>query len=260
MKSLRSRFDVNGLVLPVILLLIWQVLAWRAHTPLFPGPLQVAQSIAKLYPAILGELGHTLLRAAVSFVVAAVIFIPLGILLGRLRLLGALLEPAIDMLATLPPPAVVPIVMLFAGTGDGAKIVIIAYAAAVPLLMNTYEASRTIHPAANQVARALNLTRLEAMWHIDLPASLPMIATGIRLAVSSALLVSVTSEMLLATNGIGVLIQRQQENFQIAGGLAAITFISLAGLIINSLVFEFEKRWLFWHYQGAGASGRGQTS
>lgn len=256
MRKIHLRFNLNGLFLPVLLLVIWQGLAWRAHTPLFPGPLQVAQAIARLYPSILGELGHTLQRAAISFLIAAVIFIPLGILLGRLRLLGQLLEPAIDMLATLPPPAVVPIVMLFAGTGDGAKIVIIAYAAAVPLLMNTYEASRTVHPAANQVALALNLTRLEAMWHIDLPASLPMIATGIRLAVSSALLVSVTSEMLLATNGIGVLIQRQQENFQIAGGLAAIAFISLMGLIINSLVFEFEKRWLFWHYRHAGASGR----
>ena len=132
----------NSLVLPVVILVVWQVLSIRAHTPLFPGPWQVALSIAKLYPTIVGQLGHTLMRAGVGFIVAAVVMIPVGILLGRLKLLGQVLEPAIDMLATLPPPAVVPIVMLFAGTGDGAKIVIIAYAAAVPLLMNTYEASK----------------------------------------------------------------------------------------------------------------------
>ncbi|TXI06990.1 MAG: ABC transporter permease [Rhizobium sp.] len=257
MKTLDRHIAWNALLLPILILLVWQGLALRAHTPLFPGPWQVMLSIGRLYPQIVGQLGHTLMRACIGFLVAAALVVPLGILLGRLKLLGQILEPAIDMLATLPPPAVVPIVMLFAGTGDAAKIVIICYAAAVPLLMNTYEASKTVHPSANLVARALHLTRLEAMWHIDLPAALPMIATGVRLAVSSALLVSVTSEMLLATNGIGVFIQRQQENFQIAGGLAGIAFISLAGLIINSLVFQFEKRWLFWHYRNLDTNSKG---
>jgi NitT/TauT family transport system permease protein len=255
MSRLAKSVAWNTLVLPVAILVVWQVLALRAHTPLLPGPYEIALAIGRLYPKIVGQLGYTLMRASIGFLVAAAIMIPIGILLGRLKLLGQVLEPAIDMLATLPPPAVVPIVMLFAGTGDSAKIVIIAYAAAVPLLMNTYEASKTVHPTTNLVARAMHLTRLEAMVHIDLPAALPMIATGLRLAVSSALLVSVTSEMLLATNGIGVFIQRQQENFQIAGGLAAIAFISLAGLIINSLVFQFEKRWLFWHYRDSSNKG-----
>ena len=255
MSRLAKTFSWNTFALPVAILIVWQLLALRAGTPLFPGPWETAKAIGRLYPMIVGQLGYTLMRAGIGFLVAAVIMIPIGILLGRLKLLGQVLEPAIDMLATLPPPAVVPIVMLFAGTGDAAKIVIIAYAAAVPLLMNTYEASKTVHPTTNQVARAMHLTRLEAMVHIDLPAALPMIATGLRLAVSSALLVSVTSEMLLATNGIGVFIQRQQENFQIAGGLAGIAFISLAGLIINSLVFQFEKRWLFWHYRDSSNKG-----
>ncbi len=255
MKRLADKSFWNAVWLPVAILAVWQVLAMRAHTPLFPGPWQTLLAISKLYPQIVGQLGFTLLRAGIGFLIAAVLMVPLGILLGRLKLLGKVLEPAIDMLATLPPPAVVPIVMLFAGTGDAAKIVIIAYAAAVPLLMNTYEASRTVHPSANLVARALHLTKLEAMLHIDLPAALPMIATGVRLAVSSALLVAVTSEMLLATNGIGVFIQRQQENFQISGGLAGIAFISLAGLIINIFVFQFEKRWLFWHYRNANSKG-----
>ncbi|QPC94323.1 ABC transporter permease [Mesorhizobium sp. INR15] len=257
MKSSRLNETASGLIVPLAILLAWQALAWRAATPLFPGPWQVALSIWKLYPMIVGQIGYTLMRALAGFVVAAVLMIPLGILLGRLKTVGRLVEPMMDMLATLPPPAVVPIVMLFAGTGDIAKIVIIAYAAAVPLIMNTYEASKTLHLMANQVARSLRLSRFETMLHIDLPASLPMIATGMRLAIASALLVSVTSEMLLATNGIGVVIQRQQENFQIAGGLAAIAFISVIGLIINSLVFQLEKRWLFWHYRSSESHNDG---
>ena len=257
MKRARFNETMSGLIVPIAILLAWQALAWRASTPLFPGPWQVALSIWKLYPQIFGQIGYTLMRAAIGFLVAAALMIPLGILLGRLKTVGAIVEPVMDMLATLPPPAVVPIVMLFAGTGDMAKIVVIAYAAAVPLIMNTYEASKGVHPMTNLVARSLRLSRMETMLHIDLPSSLPMIATGIRLAVASALLVSVTAEMLLATNGIGVFIQRQQENFQIAGGLAAIAFISVLGLIINNLVFQLEKRWLFWHYRASETHNNG---
>src|SRR5690242_8762441 len=172
MTARRRLGHLDGLVVPIVILLAWQALAWRASTPLFPGPWQVALSIWKLYPQIVGELGYTLYRAASGFLVAAAAMIPLGIVLGRSKTVGAIVEPIMDMMATLPPPAVVPIVMLFAGTGDIAKIVIIAYAAAVPLVMNTYEASKTLHPMANMVARSLRLSRLETMLHVDLPASL----------------------------------------------------------------------------------------
>jgi NitT/TauT family transport system permease protein len=189
------------------------------------------------------------MRAAIGFAVALVTMVPLGIALGRFHSIGKLFEPLVNMAATLPPPAVIPLVMLFAGTGDAAKIVIIAYAAAVPLLINSYEASHTLHPVLNKVGKSLRLTKLETMMLVDFPTSLPMIASGARLAIASSLLVSVTSEMLLATNGIGVFLQRSQEYFKIDAGLAGIAAISLVGLIINSLAFRLEKRWLFWHYR-----------
>jgi NitT/TauT family transport system permease protein len=243
------RTALLGLLVPLAIVAVWQAAALMQKTPLFPGPLKVVLAIWANYPVILRELGVTLLRATLGFAVATVTMIPLGIFLGRVRLLGQLLEPIMDLLATLPPPAIIPLVMLFAGTGDWAKIVIIAYAAAVPLLMNTYEASHSIHPMLNRVARSLHLTRLETMRLIDWPSSLPMIATGARLAIASSLLVSVTSEMLLSTNGIGVYLQRSQENFRIDAGLAGIAFISAAGVLVNAGVFRLEKKWLFWHYR-----------
>jgi NitT/TauT family transport system permease protein len=240
---------LKSLLVPTALIVLWQVAAMIYQTPLFPGPLKVMQAIGANAFVIMRELGHTLWRAGAGFSLAAMLMLPLGIFLGRVRWLGMLFEPVVDMVATLPPVAIIPLVMLFAGTGDWAKIVIIAYAAAVPLLMNTYEASLGIHPMLSRVAKSLRLSRIETMRLIDLPASLPMIATGARLALASSFLVSVTSEILLSTNGIGVFLQRSQETFKIANGLAGILFISLAGLLINSLVYRLEKRWLFWHYR-----------
>ncbi len=197
------------------------------------------------------EIRFTLWRAFAGFAIAFAIMLPLGVTLGRYQSIGKLAEPIIDMVATLPPVAVIPLVMLFAGTGDAAKIVVICYAAAVPLLMNTYEASRNVDPTLNRVARTLGLNSLETMLHVDFPSSLPMIATGARLAIASSFLVSITSEILLSTNGIGVYLQRSQETFKIAASLAGIVFISIAGLLINAVVAKLEKRWLFWHYRRA---------
>ena len=250
----QTRLALYGLVVPLGILLAWQAASMVQATPLFPGPMKVARAIAANYPEILKQLGHTLRRAVAGFAVAAVLMIPLGIFLGRVRVIGRVLEPLMDMLATLPPPAIIPLVMLFAGTGDWAKIVIIAYAAAVPLLMNTYEASHSIHPMLSRVAKSLHLSRLETMRLIDWPSSLPMIATGARLAIASSLLVSVTSEMLLATNGIGVYLQRSQETFKIDAGLAGIAFISLVGILVNAGVLKLEKKWLFWHYRDQRAT------
>ena len=238
-----------GLSVPLCILVFWQVASMLKPSPLFPGPTDVIFAIGENFPVIMRQLAFTLMRAAAGFALAVIIMIPLGIFLGRVRVVGKAVEPIMDMVATLPPPAIIPLVMLFAGTGDWAKIVIIAYAASVPLLMNTYEASHSIHPMLSRVASSLQLTRLETMRFIDLPSSLPMIATGARLAIASSLLVSITSEMLLATNGIGVFLQRSQENFEIAAGLAGISFISLVGIIINALVFSLERKWLFWHYR-----------
>ena len=243
-----TRIAVMGLVVPLAILAIWQLATLGQKTPLFPGPAMVAGAMWTNAFVIVAELRFTIWRAAAGFALAAVTMIPLGIFLGRVRLLGRIVEPIMDMLATLPPPAVIPLVMLFAGTGDWAKVVIIAYAAAVPLLMNTYEASQSIHPMLSHVARSLHLSRLETMRLIDWPCSLPMIATGARLAIAASFLVSVTAEMLLSTNGIGTFLLRSQETYKIDAGLAGIAFISIAGIIVNAGVFRLEKKWLFWHY------------
>ena len=241
--------DVWSFAVPIGILVLWQLGSMNYATPLFPGPFKVSIAIANNFSVIVSQLGFTLMRAAFGFALAVILMIPIGIFLGRVRIVGRILEPTMDMLATLPPPAIVPLVMLFAGTGDWAKIVIIAYAASVPLLMNTYEASHSIHPMMSRVAKSLQMTRFETMRFIDLPSSLPMIATGARLAIAASLLVSITSEMLLSTNGIGTYLQRSQETFKIDAGLAGIAFISLVGIIINAIVFRLEKRWLFWHYR-----------
>ncbi|TKD14539.1 ABC transporter permease subunit [Rhodobacter capsulatus] len=234
-------------------LLAWQIVALVKTTPLFPGPLDVVGALWEDGPRLVREIGHTLRRAFAGFALAALTMIPLGLAMGRIRALAFVGEPLVAMLATLPPPATVPVVMLFAGTGDLAKILVIAYAAAVPLVINAAEAARNLHPMLGLVGRSLRLTRLETLRLIALPSALPMLAVAARMAASAALLVSITSEMLLSSNGIGNYLQREQENFRLDAGLAGIVLISVVGLILNRLIAASERRWLGWHYQSRTA-------
>jgi NitT/TauT family transport system permease protein len=243
------RINVWGTVLLLGIGAGWQALAVAYGSPVFPGPMQIAKAMVENRDAIAGSIGITLKRALMAFGAAAVTMVPFGILCGRLRWLGRIVDPFVEFLITVPPPAVIPLVMLFAGVGDDAKIAVIFYACAPLILVNTMEGARNTPPMLEQVARSLRFSRLKAMAQVSLPATMPAIITGIRLAIATSLLVSVTSEMLLATDGIGTFLQRSQESFEFAAGLGAIATISIAGLCMNLIVKFAEKRILFWYYR-----------
>ena len=147
-----------------------------------------------------------------------------------MRPLGLIVDPILEFLVTIPPPAVIPIVMVLAGIGDAAKIAVIGYAMIPGILITTIETVRQAPPMLDRVGRSLRLNRLERMALIDLPAAFPGIVTGFRLAISTSLLVTITSEMLLSTNGIGAFVQRSQESFYVSSGLAGIVAIAIVGL------------------------------
>lgn len=242
------------LVFAAILLLLWQMAAQLPGNEFFPSFLDTLSALHANAATIMGQMSVTLLRAAFGLAIAIVTMIPIGILIGRVRLLGEIFEPLVNMVRPVPPPAVAPIAMLFAGVGDAGKVAMIVFACSFPILLNTIDGVRGGHPMLTLTARSLRLKRWETMWFIDLPATLPIIMTGIRLAVSSALLVSVVSEMLLTTNGIGVYLLRSQEMFRISDGLAGVVVIATCGWLVNAAVLQLDRWLLRWHYATTTAS------
>ena len=249
MRALRA-INPWGLLSVVLVLAAWQLVAWHFDTVLFPGPWQAAQSIVGNFGTILGQMGNTLRRAFTAFAISLVIMVPFGVACGRLRLLGMIVDPVLEFLVTIPPPAIIPMAMLFAGVGDAAKIAVICYAIIPNGLINTIETVRQAPPMLDRVGRSLGLGRLELMALIDLPAAMPGIVTGMRLGVTASLLVTITAEMLLSTDGIGAFVQRSQQAFHVADGVAGIVAIAIMGLIVNVGLRQIEQRLLFWHYRG----------
>lgn len=237
-----------ALALLAALLTLWELAARAAANPNVPPLSVVLQSLLTHQADIAQAILQTLRRALIGLAIAIVSMIPLGILIGRVRWLGGLLEPVIDLLRPLPPPAVIPLVMLFAGIGDAAKIAVIVYTASFPILIHAIDGIRGTHPLLHTVSRSFRLRRAQAFWLVDLPATLPQVMTGVRLASAYAFLVAVTAEMLLSTDGIGVFLLRSQETFRIADGLAALCVIAAVGWCINALLLYIDRRLLHWHY------------
>lgn len=247
-----QRLNWPGLLFMAALLLAWELSARAVASPSYPGFATVLQSLVGDAPVFFEQIGITLARAAAGFGLALVTMLPLGIFIGRTPKVGQYLEPAIDLLRPLPPLAIVPVAMLFAGTGSAAKISVIYYSACFPLLLNAIDATRATHPLLVNVGRSIGLSRLEIMRSIDLPAALPQIMSGVRLSVALSLLISVSAEMLLSTDGIGNYLMRAQEQFRIAAGLAGITVVALVSLAVNTVVRRVEQRLLAWHHARQG--------
>ncbi len=178
--------------------------------------------------------------------------LPLGVLLGRVRPLGEIVEPVVELVRPLPPIALIPVWMIFLGIGDASKIAVVAYGASFPILINAIDAVRSLDPMLSHVARSLRLGRAERMRLVDFPAALPRIVAGIRLSVTVSLLLAVVAEMLLSTNGIGAFLVRAQESFRIADVLAALLLVVLVALLVNLATHLIERSALAWHYNRGG--------
>ncbi|WP_397475185.1 ABC transporter permease [Pusillimonas sp.] len=254
-KQLCSR-HAPGFLFLIALAALWEFAAQRANSASFPGALQVLIALAHHGTDLVSEMATSLWRAAVGLLLGIVTMLPLGILIGRIKLLSDLFEPIFDFLRPLPALAIVPLAMIVAGVGSTAKILVIYYSVCFPIALSTIDAVKSAHPMLSNVARSLRLSRRETMWEIDLPEALPKIMVGIRIAVAMAILVSVSAEMLLSTDGIGYYIVRSQQQFQIALGLAAIVVIAVTALIVNGMFRWSEERLLSWHYMRQAAASK----
>lgn len=246
--------NVPGALFLAALALIWQVAAALVDSRGFPSFAAVIAAMIGHAPIIAGALAITLGRAFAGFAIALVLMLPLGIVLGRIRLLRDLAESVIELIRPLPAIAIIPVTMIFFGIGDAAKIAVVVYGAAFPILINAMEAVAGAHPTLTNVARSLRLSRFETMLTIDLPAALPQIVAGIRISLALSVLLAVVSEMILSSDGLGTYLIRAQQRFEIADVLAALLVIALTALAINAAMLAIEHRLLAWHHARQGTA------
>jgi len=185
-------------------------------------------------------------RSLVGFGLAVVVAIPLGLLIGWYRPVAVLLNPLLELFRNTAALAILPVFVLILGIGETSKIAVILYACAWPILLNTISAVRTVDPLLIKAARSLGLGPLRLFQKVVLPAAVPSIFTGIRLAGAYAILILIAAEMVGAKAGLGYLINYAQFNFDVPDMYAGIITISGIGIVVNQLLILLERRFSTW--------------
>ncbi|MBV6758813.1 ABC transporter permease [Rhodococcus opacus] len=188
----------------------------------------------------------SLSRALIGFFVAIVIAIPLGIAIAWYRPVSDFLNPILELFRNTAALALLPVFILILGIGEESKIALVIYACTFPILLNTISGVRTVDPLLIKSASSLGLSPVRLFQKVVLPAAVPTIFTGIRMAAASSILVLIAAEMVGAKAGLGYLITASQFNFQIPNMYAGIVAISVLGLTINAVLVLIERRLSRW--------------
>ena len=232
----------------VVVLSLWEIFG-RQVNPLFLSyPSAIARAFFQLLGA--GEFERQALGSlqvfAVGLIAALILGIALGLLMGRYRLAEYLLDPFVYALDATPRVALIPVLLLWFGLGTSSKIAIVFLSGLFPVLMNTFSGVRTVSANLVDVGRAYGAREGKIFSKIMLPAALPFVMAGIRLAVGRALIGIITAEMFTAVTGLGALLIRYSSALATDKFFVPVILLALLGVFLSSAVEKLQKRLAPW--------------
>ena len=229
------RVRLFGLLPLLALLVAWQaaVLAGLYPTVLLPAPAAVAAAFALDWADIVANAAASVSRVVIGVGLAFCVAVPAGMLIGRYRVLDRVTDWSIQIFRSVPPIALIPLAILFFGIGDRPAIILIFLAALWPLLINTIFGVRSIDRTMLKVAQAARAGEWLIFRDIILPAAMPSVFTGLRLAIGGGWLTVVTAEMIAVKSGLGYMILNAQLTFQSQLIIAGIIVIGAIGLLAD---------------------------
>jgi len=244
-------------LMPIVVVAIWELLAqagWLSPQVL-PAPTKVVKTAVKLATSgsLSSDLGVSLLRAIVGFVIGGSVGFTLGVLVGFSRVAEAAIDRSVQMIRAIPFLAVLPLVIVWLGVGEAEKIFLVALGVTFPIYINTTLGIRQIDPKLIELGRIQGLSPLQLIRRIVLPGALPSILTGVRYAMATAWLALVVAETIGAQSGIGFLAMDAREFLRTDVIVLTIVIYALIGVAADAIARFLERRLLAWHPNYGGA-------
>ncbi|MFA6419881.1 MAG: ABC transporter permease [archaeon] len=226
------KLNWRGVVFIVSLVVLWQVVSTIGvfNESLFPSPPKVFSAFLVLVYSgeLLIDIFSSLWRVLLGLAIGSVIGVVLGLLVGRTLWLDKIASPTLNILRALPPVAIIPLMIVWFGIGDNAKIIEIAFAVFFPVWISTLIGAKSINENYLRTAKIFVKSKQQALRKILFPATLPFIANGIRIGIAVAFIMVFVSELAGASSGLGYLIAYAQIIYR-----ADIMFV---GLIVLGLL------------------------
>jgi NitT/TauT family transport system permease protein len=234
------------------LLAIWQLAALILSTDSFPTALEALRAI----PSILGDkeslinILASIRRMAIGFGVAIMVSIPLGLMMGRSRGVASFFNPLLMVTYPVPKAALMPIIMLWLGVGELAKILVIFLGVSLPVIYHSFQGAKAVEEKMLWSGAAMGLSAMQRMTRIVLPASLPEILTGCRTGLVLALITMVTSEMIARQSGAGNILFNSLDMGQYDTVYAMIVIIGAMGIGLDAAFEKLRSRLVRWSEPG----------
>ena len=215
----------------------------------FPPVSEIYRSLIGLLtePGLWIEVGRTMRGWAVGLLLAAVLAVPLGMLLGASRRAFQMSRLVIEFLRPVPSVALIPLAVLVFGVGQDMKVFLVTFACFWPILFQSIYGVQDVDPVARDTARSYGLPPLARFTRVTLPSAAPYIATGLRISSAIALILALTAELVVGAPGLGRAIAVSQISGSITQMYALILATGLLGWLLNTVFLAVERRLLRWH-------------
>jgi NitT/TauT family transport system permease protein len=217
----------------------------RVFLPPFSDVVVAAQQLV-LSGTLAEHATASILRSSSGLALAILTAVPAGLVIGSNRRIAEFIEPLLELFRNTAPLALLPVFTLILGIGETSKIAMVLYASTWPILLSTVNGVRTVDPLLVKAARSMGLGSVRLFAKVILPASVPTIFTGIRLAAAHSILVLIAAEMVGAKAGLGYFVNAAEFNFQIPEMYAGILSLALLGLLVNFALVRIEARLSMW--------------
>jgi taurine transport system permease protein len=243
-----------GLLSVACVVFAWFLVTGFAIVPrvLLPGPAEVFATFVDILrngyrdTSLLQNAWSTLRRCAAGFLLACLIGIPLGLIMGYWRSAKAALNYIVEFMRPLPPLSYLVLLILWLGTGDASKIALL-FLAAFPIIVSSSMAGVwATKPQRIQVARSLGAGDWSIFRHVVFPSALPMVLTGTRIALAGAFSTVVAAELMAATNGLGWMIFSASRNLRNDIIIIGIITLGLLGMALGWLMLALDRRLVHW--------------
>jgi len=234
----------------IILIALWQILAWIVNLPILPSPVEVLITLVReLGRDLPGHFLASFWRVFISTLLAILLASPLGLMLGQSKTLNRIFAPVIYLLYPIPKVVLLPIVVLFLGIGDVSKIFMIFLILFFQILVLVRDQASTIRPELIQSVRSLGAGRRALFRYVYLPASIPGILTALRQSVGTAVAVLYVAELFATQKGLGYYIYLKGSNlFDYPAMYAGVVAMSVLGFGLYFVVDWLEKKLCKWQF------------
>lgn len=250
----RRRYVVLGALSPLALIGVWELATSHGwvRSVLLPSPQEVVRSFVDMMTngysgvSLLAHLGASVKRVGIAYLLGSVLGIVIGMLRGRVAAIDAIFIVPAETIRPIPPLGLIPLFILWFGIGETSKVLLVFMSVFLIMMVNAHAGARSCPIDPVRAAQSLGASRFQIFLYVVLPAALPQIMTGLRVAMGTALSILVASELLGGDRGLGYIVLDASNFFRTTYVFAGIMVIGLLGLLSDRGIAWVGRRLVHW--------------